>query len=450
MGILDLLRSKKPSNTEAMPFAPLQRSGPPLPGYSSGSGIGTGMGWFGRLPGTNHDWWTEAGPPELNSIVYACLIWKSQQALEALPMVQRKRGKEYIEVQEDFGFINFLETPNDYYGWEEFLTAFIASHDIAGNAYAIKVRDGNRKPRQIWWVPSHMIGPEWDANQRQWTKFYRYTTAGGSYLLPPEDVLHVRAPILNRNNVRLGQSAIEAVIRDIAGDNGAASLYANVFGMNGMPSNIVVPDLPEKATFTPAQAISLSYELNINYAGDNRAQMMVLPFQAKVIPLDWKPTDLGIDIARNNFEERICAVLGVPPVVIGMGTGLDKSSAKASYEDSRRAAYEGTVWPLIKHIGNQIFRDLAGEFIPNPRGYRLWWDLTQVLALRESEDAKVERGTKACGGPYKTVNEVREADGLPPIEGGDKLRGTVDPASEDAHEKGDAPEEGGKKDDAKE
>lgn len=395
-------------------------SAPPHPGYGNGAGIGTGIGWFGRLPGTQVNWIEEAGPLELNSVVYACIHWKSEQALEAPLRMQRRMGDEWANAP-DNDMVRLLTNPNPQYGFAELLMAMVASMDITGNFYALKLRDGAGRVAELWWIPSHMIGPEWDATQRDWTQYYRYTTGGGTFRIDPRDVVHLRAPLLNRNNPRLGQAPLEAVLRDVAGDNGASSLLANIYSRNGMPSHLVMPD-KSVSQFTADQASELSYQLNLQFAGDDRGKLAVVNMAAVATALEFKPDDLGVDKARYSFEERICAVLQVPPVVVGMGTGLAKSTAKASYADSRRAAYQGGVIPMQRRIASQLYRQLAPDMVRSPGLFRLHFDTSGVDALQEDEGQRVERLVKASGGPYMTVNEARARDGLPPIEGGDALR----------------------------
>lgn len=422
-------------------FKPQKGGGTPHPGYGNGAGMGTGMGWFGRIPGTQVNWMEEAGPLELNSVVYACVAWKAQQAHEGELVNQRRTGGQWADAPPN-AVVELLLRPNEFYGWEELLTACVASLDITGNFYALKIRDGQRRVAELWWIPSHLIGPEWDATQRTWTDYYRYTSGGGTYRIHPSDVVHVRAPLLNRLNPRLGQSPLESVLRDVAGDNGASSLMANVFGRNGMPSHLITPK--DSTELSPDQAIELGTQLSMQYSGDDRARLATLNFPVQAIPLEWKPGDMGVDKARYGFEERICAVLGVPPVVIGMGSGLEKSTAKASYHDSRRAAYEGCIIPMQNRIAMQLYRQLAPDMVSSPGLFRLAFNVSGVSALKESANDEVKRNTAACGGPYMTVNEVRAAKGLPPIDGGDVLRGAVkvdqdrEPAQEEESNEPDA------------
>jgi hypothetical protein len=129
--------------------------------------------------------------------------------------------------------------------------------------------------------------------------------------------------------------------------------------------------------------------------------------------------ELAFEALRSVPEARIAAVLRVPPVVAGLGVGLDS----ATYNNTEQAARwmtERTLIPLWRMVEEKITFDLIPEFDdPNtPPDVSVGFDLNTVVALGERNSEKRTWATDAWTKGIITKNEARAMLGLPLDEGG--------------------------------
>jgi len=87
-------------------------------------------------------------------------------------------------------------------------------------------------------------------------------------------------------------------------------------------------------------------------------------------------------------ETRICSAFGVPAILVGANTGLQRSTY-SNYREARESFWEETLLPLYRRIEQFMAGLLQPEF-PSERGY-LGFDFSQVKALQEDETALVQR-----------------------------------------------------------
>ena len=61
-----------------------------------------------------------------------------------------------------------------------------------GNAYLVKIRNGQGAVIQLWWIPDHLIEPRWEPNSNQFIGWYEYTVDGRVLKIEPKDIIHFR------------------------------------------------------------------------------------------------------------------------------------------------------------------------------------------------------------------------------------------------------------------
>ena len=80
-------------------------------------------------------------------------------------------------------------------------------------------------------------------------------------------------------------------------------------------------------------------------------------------------------------ETRIAAAAGVPPIVVGLSEGLS-SATYSNYQTAMRRFADLTMRPLWRSVCACLEKLVPG--VP-PQGVRLWYDTTDIAALRQSE-----------------------------------------------------------------
>jgi len=111
-------------------------------------------------------------------------------------------------------------------------------------------------------------------------------------------------------------------------------------------------------------------------------------------------------------EERIAAVLRVPAIIAGLGAGLDRSTY-ANFREAREMFAEMTLMPLYAFDQATLNMQLTPEFTSDKR-IKVAFDITDLRALQEDEDAKYARLDQAVRTGWIRKNEARSDVGLPP------------------------------------
>jgi len=109
---------------------------------------------------------------------------------------------------------------------------------------------------------------------------------------------------------------------------------------------------------------------------------------------------------------RLCGVFGVQPASIGYVGEQYKVTQGDSMKASKRVGL-GRMLAVRKEFYDDLCLRLG---CPDIKCVNVDDDPAEMKAA-------VEIGVAACGGPWKTVNEVRADNGLDPIDGGDELPG---------------------------
>ncbi len=126
--------------------------------------------------------------------------------------------------------------------------------------------------------------------------------------------------------------------------------------------------------------------------------------------------------ARDLSVREICRLFNYPVQLMGeSGTTWGQGMSEL-----KRAVLAFSLRPWLKCITDGLNMTL-------PDGLTAKFDTAE--AQRGDPEKHVESIVKACGGPYKTVNEGRREDGLQDIEGGDVVRSS--PVDADSGDEGD-------------
>jgi HK97 family phage portal protein len=339
-----------------------------------------------------------------SSIVVACVnqIWL---AFTEAPVQVRRRTEDGWQEIPDHPLVELLWRPNPHMSGRLFAGAFITSLRTAGNAYIIKVRSQAKRPVELWPVPPHLIEPVWEGND--FITAYRYFHGQGEPInLHPDDVIHVRMGI-DPNNTRKGPNQLQSLYREIFTDTEAGEFTSQILANLGVPGVIISPDGDSGITQADADAVKTKYDRK--FGGDGRGGTLVMTGKTKVSVLTWTPEQLNLEMLRRIPEERICAILQVPPIVAHLGAGLDQATY-SNYEQARSAFVENTIIPLWALIADEWYAQLLPEFGP-VAGLDVHYDTSDIRILQEDENAKHERARHNVAAGIWTVNEARVETG---------------------------------------
>lgn len=155
--------------------------------------------------------------------------------------------------------------------------------------------------------------------------------------------------------------------------------------------------------------------LNDHTGVEKAHKIGVLPKGTKFEKVASNMAEMEMGATDDRYRDKILAGFGVPKTLVGLTTEVNRASAEASEYIYAKYTIKPAVDDLIEFLNETVapMLDSSGkyyfacdEFVP----------INQEIALKEREIALNRH-------PYKTVNEVRAENGLPPVKGGDVVYG---------------------------
>jgi len=232
--------------------------------------------------------------------------------------------------------------------------------------------------------------------------------------LEPADILHF--PGHGFDGVR-SMSVIAYGAKNAIGNALAMDDYSGKFFANGAHPSII---LKTANRMDEVQQNSLRAAFAAKYSGMDNAHRLPLVLteglDAKEISLSAE--DAQLLEARKFQVVDIARAFGVPPHMIGETTG--SSAVGAGYEQQARDFVMHTLRLHLKRLEQELNRKL----FPRDTGKFVRFDLGDLI--EGDSKAQAEYNRAALGGPgtgqgWMTVNEIRKAKGLPPVDGGDAV-----------------------------
>lgn len=129
------------------------------------------------------------------------------------------------------------------------------------------------------------------------------------------------------------------------------------------------------------------------FGGENRGGVAFLQAGMEAMVVGAKLGELDLSSIARIPESRISAVFRVPPILVGLYVGLEKSSY-ANFEMALRALTELTLVPTWRKVSDIFSFALVKEFYDDYK-INVQFDIDSVRAFEESQDAVTTRMTAA-------------------------------------------------------
>ena len=311
-----------------------------------------------------------------NELVFACIREIATSSAEAL-LCEYNDDDEMVSPG-DSPLAMLLKRPAPDETQYEFLEQLITHLQISGNAYVLKERAA------IGVVSLMLLRPD-RVELHASRDAYTYDVNGKRYIIPAEDVGHLKFP--NPNNDFYGLSPLQVLLRQVAIDTDATNFTRAFFNNAGVPSGLL--KLKRKIS-SQEEADRLRTQWRGQFRGDrNWHRIAILDEDASYEVMGSSIGQMEIPELRALSESRICAAFGVPAILVGANVGLQRSTY-SNYREARESFWEETLLPLYKRIEQFMMNLLSPEF-PNQSGNVIKFDFSEVRALQEDEDAVVNR-----------------------------------------------------------
>lgn len=371
------------------------------------------------LPNTERDYRRTVGNGLGNSIVVSVVNWAGRNFPEAPVALSKREDTNNFEMLFEHDFLDLIENPNSEYSSKVLWKATVIDYNTTGNAYWWKARNKLGKVVELWFLPSSIVEPKGDDSGR--LDYYEYTPVPATandkqivYKVPKEDIIHFKDS-LDPTNTLKGFSAFASVLREVYTDDEAANFSASILGNMAIPGVILSPAvIPGQWDQVQIDGEEIKKKFKRQFGGDRRGEPMVLSDPMDIRVLSWSPTELDLKTIRYIPEERICAVIGIHPSVIGLGSGLERSTF-TNYKDAKEAAYESNIIPTQAFFAEELKRKLLPEFVNKNdlRNYKVWFDRSNVSALLEDQNKKTDRVIRMLASGMALVSEARIELGMP-------------------------------------
>jgi len=342
------------------------------------------------------------------SATWACVTLLAG-TIASLPLVvYRDRGGGVREVARDHPLFSVLHD-SAAFDWTayDFWEFAVAGLELQGNCFARVVRDATGRVESLIPLSPHKVRVAREGGRL----IYRWSDGQRSYERGARDVLHVRGPMGDE----LGGVSTLATCAHSFGIAASANEAASGVFRRGIHSP---GTLMSERDLNAEQMSALEQRLHEKYAGAmNAGRPLILNAGLKWQALGINPDDAQMLESRQFSVEEICRIFGIPPHMVGhtanstsWGTGLEQQTLGFVKFSLRRR---------LKRIEQALSQQLL-TIVDRRDGISIEFNLEGLLRGDSESRAKFYESGLRNG--WRTVNEVRALENLPPVPGGDVPR----------------------------
>lgn len=328
-----------------------------------------------------------------------------------LHLFKRKYSVDGMEAEEinQHEALSILSHVNDFMTPYDLYEATQVYCELVGEMFWMKLRDPNGKPVELW-----PLRPDWVTILTSKTKLiggYKYAPSGvDSIVIDPDDVIHFK--YFNPENFFRGKGSIQAAASKIDIVDYSEEYNRTFFYNSAMPSTIITTDkkIPKE------ERDRFLTEWYAKFGGRGKGNRVAfLSGGVDVKELTQKFRDMEFGDQQKYMRDSILGVMKVPKTVIGLTEDVNRANAEAT----TRAFMERVITPrMIKFVGT-----LNERFLSEWGDENLFFNFTDPSPEDVETKLKIYDSGLGKGGsvPWLTINEVREMENYPPVEGGDAI-----------------------------
>ncbi len=370
-----------------------------------GSSIPTWQSGVAQLPNTSYETYARDGYQK-NELVFACVDALATSAAE--PRMIAVRRDQHGEEQHvpDHPLEALINKPNPFMTRFDLIATIIMHMALAGNCYVEKVRSSAGKVVELWVLRPDRVRIVPD--KQRFVGGYEYRIGGMATVVDAADVIHFRhlAPL----DDFYGMPPLMAASGRTDIDNYMRDFVKGFFQNAGVPAGM----LNVSRAMTPQDKDLVRRKFQGDFSGPQGwHNLMIVDGQ------DATYTPMGLPLGARGMaapeldeisESRIAMVFGVPLILIGSRLGMQRSTF-ANAREAKETFWDNTLSPLytrIEHTFNQGFQPESAD------NTRLKFDMADVRALRQDEDALAARVRANIAGTVMSIEEGRLELGMDP------------------------------------
>lgn len=292
------------------------------------------------------------------------------------------------------------DAPNASSTASEFWGAMVLNFLLRGNAYARVQRNDRGDPVALWPMSSEQVVPYIDPETG--SLFYEYQRNTERWLLPAEEVLHVR----DTGNGIVGLSRIDFMRASINEAARAQAQATRLFSNGNKPTGLLM--VPAKLSDDQRARLRQNFG---EIASGLESRLFILEADMKYQPISLSPNDVQLLETRRFSVEEICRWFGVPPVLVGHSNVTTWGSGIEQILDG---FHKLTVRPMLTVIEQAIARRVLTPAMRNRYTVEFSFDALLRANIRD----RMEVYAQAVQNGIMTRNEARQLENLPLVDGG--------------------------------
>jgi len=350
-------------------------------------------------------WNSEDYLKECKGWVYACVAAIADE-ISTIKLHLYKRKEKGVEEVFDSSLLDLLYRVNDYTTKADHWYLTQNYLELVGEAPWLLDRSGeNKEPVAIYLLRPDKLTIKFD--KEKIIGKYIYDVGGGKKEeFEPEDLILIKYP--NPLRPFRGLGTLEAAAQTVNLDRYAEKWNVNFFYNSARPDGILTTN--NKLTSDQRKTLSKMWNKQFRGIGKN-AKLAILESGLTYKQMQLSQKDMDFLEQQKFSMSKILSIFRVPKSVIAITEDVNLANAET-------AAYAFARW-TIKPKMTKIVEQL-NEFLVPMFGDDLFLDFEDPVP--ENVEMKIKKYKEALGpSGWMSVNEVRDIEGLKPIEGGDSI-----------------------------
>lgn len=368
------------------------------------SNLSDHKGWQVSTPQTSTVSNAQSYSPENGlqiSTVWACVDLLSR-SIASLPIHTYLIEADGSKTRDTKCNLNYIVNVSPNYSMTpfEFWQTMVMHWALRGNAYALIVRKTDKTVKALYPLNPDQMQVFQNDHGNIIYQYYDKNSKVAQY--KPEQILHWKC----LGNGLIGLSKLDymraSITESALSQETAVDLYRNRGKVNGI--------LSASATVNKAQKVEIAEAFQ---AARQSNGIPVLPCGLDFKQMALSPADTQLLETRKFTVEELCRWFSVPPALIN----TDGGAAGSNIEQVTANFYKNTILPICRSLEQAIMKRLP--CLEEKYNHEVSFYLP--FLLRATDKDRSAMNAQAVQNGWKTRNEVRIEENLPPMPDGDEL-----------------------------
>ena len=299
--------------------------------------------------------------------------------------------------------LDLLYKPNPFQTKTEFLETTMINLKTTGDAYWYKVRNKGGRVVELWNLRPDMIVIVTDPEK--FIKEYRFSKQDGTVeSFAPEEIVHFKYP--DPLNLYLGLSPLRASQTEVQ-TNEYIARYQRDFFLNNARPDAIIKNKNSTLTVEQKEELKEGWEKRYKGLGKN-SKISILKGDLEYQQISLNQRDMDYIESKKFTRDDILVAFQVPKVILSIVEDVNRANA----ETGMYIFLAETIKPEM----DRLVEKLNEEMIYPDFGDDLFFGFENPVP--ENRTQIVEEYKAGIQFNYLLINEVRQKEGLPPVNGG--------------------------------